>query len=428
MSAQTLTLILNAVLLVVLLSVSAFFSASEAAFSSITRVELRRLRKGQTKKERTVARILAEPSRMITTLLVGNNIVNIWASSLATAFALETFGVEGVGIATAAMTVAILLFSEITPKTLAAGDHYRTALALAPAVSLAQNVLQPLVISFSLVNTFFLSILHRLLPDSAHRLTGDELKTMMEVGKKEGALEEGEHRLLKRAFSFTDLRLREIMTPRTSIAAVPLDADADEIRSQFRSQRYSRLPVYDESIDSIQGMIHYKDVLFLAETEPSGLRESLRSLLRPVLFVPETATPFALLGEMEKHGQHLAIVVDEHGGTAGLVTIKDALEAVFGSIRDEYDTAEQEPIDRVQILGPDHLRVPGNLKLDELNALVGTCLDSPWFETVGGFVLEKAERLPVRGTHVSFGNLDFTVEETSGRRIETIDINLQAKE
>lgn len=413
--------ILTFSVLVVLLAVSAFFSAAETSLSSITKVRYRQIKKSKNKADRVLAKVLADPKRMLTTLLIGNNIMNIWSSSIATAFAIHLFGSEGIGIATVVMTVFILIFSEITPKTLASNDSGNLARTIAPAVDLVQRLLFPLVTAFSLINSLFIRLLQKISPDTAHRLTEDELRTMIEVGKKEGALEAGEHALLNRAFDFTDIKLREIMTARTEIAAIQHDATMEQIRELFRIHRFSRMPVYQGTLDEIQGMIHYKDLLFLLEHNGEG---TLKDLLRPVLFVPETQGTFELLKQMDRHNQNMAVIIDEHGGTAGIITIDDAVAAVFGGIHDEYDTGETEPLDSVQIRDTHHLRVPGNLKLTDLNALLKTTLNSDYFETVGGFLMEQAGRLPVTGDAIRFGTMLFTVKEQSGRKIQYIDITL----
>ena len=410
--------------LTMLLLFSAFFSASETALSSITKIQLRQIKKGKKKADTLLYKIISNPSRMLTTLLIGNNIVNIWASSIGTAFAIAVFGDEGVGIATGAMTILILVFSEITPKTIAAHKPLHFAHTIAPFISIAQKILLPLVVLFSVINSLFIAVLKNISPDTAHRLTEDELKSMMDLGKNEGVLEEGEYGLLNRAFAFTDLKLREIMTPRTAIAAIDINASFEEIHTSFREHRFSRMPVYENFIDSIQGMIHYKDILFFLET---GRQCTLQNLIRPVLFVPESQSTFELLKQLEHSNQNMAIIIDEHGGTAGLVTIDDALAAVFGGIQDEYDTDQTEPLDRVQVIDSTHLRVPGNLKLTDLNALLKTDLDSEFYETIGGFVMELAEQLPSRGDTIKYGHMLFRIEELSNRQIQLLEIILNGE-
>ena len=409
--------ILTAIALIALLGVSALFSAAETAITSIPKVQLRQLRKSRAKKDRALAKLLADQQRMITTFLIGNNIVNILSSSIATAFAIGIAGEEGIGIATGIMTVAIIIFSEITPKTLAARNPVGIAKALAPVARASALVLRPFEAFFSAINSVFIALMQRLLPSSSHRLTEDEIRTMVDVSKNEGVLGKDEHGLLSRAFGFTDLSIREIMTPRTEIIAVPLASGKDGIVDAFRTHRFSRLPVFETTVDEIKGMIHYKDLLFAED-------DGIENLVRPVLFVPETQTTTQLLAEMDRSGQNLAIVIDEHGATSGLVSIDDAIGAVFGGIHDEYDTETAEPPELVQVISSGHVRIPGNLKLADLNALLKTSLDSDFYETAGGFVLEKIGKLPVKGDRIRHKNIVFSVDEISGRRIQRIDIRV----
>lgn len=408
--------------LILLLTLSAFFSSAETAISSIGRTKLRQLRKGGKRRERLLVSLLEEQSSVVTTLLIGNNIVNVWASSLATALAIGRVGQDGVLWATLFMTVVILLFSEITPKTLASRNPERVALALAPAIAIVEKALFPLAFAFSAINKVCLALIGTLFPGGQARLTEDELRIMMGAGKKDGALEEKEHILLDKAVSFGGMRVREIMTPRTSISAVPRGLGMGELTALFRERQFSRMPVYDGSMDSVTGVIHYKDLLFAAD-EPQLI--SPDDLVRPAVFVPESQTVQELFTELDSAGQNMAIVLDERGGTAGLVTMDDAIASILGGIRDEYDEEGQRPRELVQVLGPRHLRVPGNLALDDLNALLKTEFDSGYYETVGGYLMEIAGRLPSRGETFRQGSTTFRVEEQSGRTIQRIEILLE---
>lgn len=419
MNGLSLTLIIS---FAALFLFSGFFSASETALTAITKVRLRQLRKSKNTRDRILIYLLDNPSRMLTTLLVGNNIVNIWATSIATAAAIAIAGPEGVPSATLIMTGAILVFGEIVPKTLAAAHSETLARAISLPVAIIQKMLLPLVLLFSAINSFFLSVMHRIHPQSATRLTEEELKIMVNAGKMDGALEEGEHHLLNRAFFFGDTRVREIMTPRTAITGISGEATVADAVSFFQKHQFSRVPVYQTSIDHILGMIHYKDILFRADTEP---RTPLRTLVRSMLFVPETQTTADLMGELRTSKQNIAIVIDEHGATAGLVTIDDAIASILGGIRDEYDTSIDRPIERVRILSPGHIRVPGNIKLDDINALLRISLDSGYYETIGGFLMEQLGRLPVRNDSWETGSVRMRVIEASGRTVHTIDIFLK---
>ncbi|HKL87174.1 MAG TPA: hemolysin family protein [Treponemataceae bacterium] len=411
--------------LFLLLCSSAFFSASETACTSLSKIQLRRLKKSRTTSSKTLIRLLSEPSKLLTTILIGNNIVNNWASSLATAFAISILGSNGIGVATAIMTLSIIIFGEILPKTIASRYNEKIASAIAPFLNFLEKLFFPLVMFFSTINNFFIHSLKRLSPGSSHRITEDELKTIIEVGRREGVIEEGEHRLLHKAWDFTDIRLREIMVPRTAMAAVEINTSISQVRTVFRTQRFSRMPVYSKTLDTMIGMIHYRDILTIRTDDVST---SIKNLVRPILFVPETQTASSLLQELKNEEHHMAIVIDEHGATSGLVTMRDAISAVFGGIKDEYDITASTPTGKVEVVDARYLRLPGSLKLDDLNGMIGTNLNSDFYETVGGFILEQAGKLPEPGERIRYKDITFIVEDIKGRKITRIGILLENKE
>lgn len=408
--------------LVILLLLSAFFSASETAVSSIPRTRLSRLLKSRGTHLKSVKKVLETRTVTVTTLLVGNNIVNIWASSLSTAFAISLYGQEGALISTGVMTVLILIFSEITPKTLASALGEKSLPTLAPIIIFFRKVLFIPVWAFSQINKRYLALLDRLTPENTHALTEEEIRMVMAFGKKEGVLEETEHTLLDRAFDFADRRIYEIMTTRTDIVAVEEKADYAEVLAAFRTHHYSRIPVYSDTIDHITGVIHYKDMLFQEPEANAG------ALSRQVLYVPETQLATVLLREMHKLSRSLAVALDEYGNTAGIVTIDDAVSSIFGGIFDEYDTIEKTDTRKIQVLSATHIKVPGDLKLEDLNALLRTDFDSEFYETIAGLIMEQAGRLPAKGEEVRHAKWVFKVEEISERRITRVDIKPDTKE
>lgn len=401
-----------------LIALSALFSASETALTSINRLRLKRLKKSRDRADAAVVRLLADRNRIITTILIGNNFVNIWASSLATAFAIKRFGDGGITIATAAMTVILLVFGELTPKTLASRFPLPIARRLAPLVSAFRRILAIPVFAFTAINSGFIAVLNAVAHDSSHHLTEEEIRAMVDLGERDGALEARERHLMQRAFDLTDKRVREIMTPRTAIVAIESRSETATIRAAFRDSGYSRIPVYAESLDSIVGVLHFNDLI--PDVDPD---RRPGELAREALFVPETQTIPALLSQLDRGRQHMAIVVDERGNTAGLVTLDDAITSVFGVLGDRAD--QTEPSSMIQVLTPDHLKVPGNLRLDDFNALLRTDLDSDHYETVGGFLLERFGRLPVTGERHETGNLCLTVEEISERAIARVDVTIR---
>lgn len=414
------TLALTAAAVTVLVLFSAFFSASETSLTSISRLAVRKIKKEGTPSSLRIVRILSKRNRMITTILIGNNLVNIWASSLATAFAIERYGEEGVAIATAAMTLILLVFAELTPKALASRYPIALARSLAPGVAFFQVLFAPFALAFTGINSLFIALLNALSRDKGHRLTEDEIRTMVDLGERDGALEARERHLLQRAFDLTNRRVREIMTPRTAVVSLPEDADAGLMKKTFRDSGFSRLPVYRDTLDGVTGVLHFKDLLpNAAENRSAG------ELAREALFVPETQTIPALLSQLDRHRQHLAVVVDERGSIAGIVTLDDAVSSIFGTLGSRAD--REEPSSLVQVLSPSHLKVPGKLRLDDLNALLKTSLDSDYYETLGGYLLENLGRLPVPGDRLQEKGLCMTVEEVVDRAVSRVEIVLTDK-
>lgn len=414
----------------VLIALSALFSASETALTSISRIRLKRLKKSRDRADQAVVRLLNDRNRMITTILIGNNLVNIWSSSLATAFAIHRFGEEGVAIATGAMTVILLIFGELTPKTLANRFPLPFSRRLAPVISGFKRLLVLPVLAFSAINTAFIAMLNAVAHDSSHSLTEEEIRAMVDLGEKDGALEARERHLMQRAFDLTDRRVREIMTTRTAFVAVESEADISTVRSAFRNSGFSRLPVFKVNLDEIVGVLHFNDLVPGPDSGaqfgagPGDGQDLLPGeLARKALFVPETQTIPALLSQLDRERQHMAIVVDERGNTAGLVTLDDAITSIFGVLGDRAD--RKEPSSMIQVISPDRLKVPGNLRLDDFNALLQSDLDSDHYETVGGFMLERIGKLPSPGERYQAGRYCLTVEEVAERAIVRIDVEIR---
>lgn len=416
----------NLVFLIVLCTLilfSALFSAAEASITSLSKTRIRQIRKGKSKKEKILSKLLSAKDEIITSLLIGNNIVNILSSSIATKLAIDLFGAKGLGIASLSMTILLLLFGEITPKTI--GSIYADSFSLKTAffINLIKKLLFPFVCFFSGINRVFLFIFKKILPEQKSLLSEEELKTIIDLGQKDGALEKNEHKLINQVFTFSDIKVKEIMSSRTNICAISNTLSLSNALDFFLETGYSRLPIYQQSLDNIIGLLHYKDILF-ASTHKGTEKKlfKLNDLLRPVLFVPETQDAWTLLKEMKEANLNLAIVLDEYGLTAGLITLDDAVAAVFGKIKDEYDIDQKKPEELIEIVSPGHIRVPGELKLIDLNPFLKTNLDSEWFETIGGFILEQANKLPSVNDRIKYKNLLFVIEEISKRKINKLSV------
>lgn len=409
--------------LILLIYISAFFSASETSFLSISRITLRSLQKNKEPKADKIAKVKSNKDWLLTTILVGNNFVNNLASSLATAIAVSLTGDKGVGIATGVMTIVIIIFGEILPKTIAAVRPVQTAKRYVTPILFLEKVFFPIIWIFAGFSSFATKLIEKIKPQHTPLVTEDELKTLIDVGNQEGTLEKSEREMMYKIFEFTDLRVRDIIRHRSLVQSVCVNSSYSETVAAFAKSGYSRLPVYEDNFDSIVGLVHYKDVLF-ARRKTSVELFSLRKCMRKILFVPEAKTALALLHTFKIEKENFAVVVDEHGSNSGIVTMDDLLNAVFGRITDEYTTNDLKPEDRVTILSGSDFLVPGDLKLTDVNNLFRLTLDSDYYDTLGGWLLEQFGYLPSSSEMLKRNNWIFIVEEQSQRRIRSVRMRL----
>lgn len=404
--------------IVALLAGSAFFSASETALMSLGKLRVRHMRDSGVKGSARVSSLLEKPSRLLGAILVGNNLVNIGLSALTTSLCIEYFGAAGVGLATAIVTVVVLVFGEITPKSLAARHAERIAVRVAGPVSFLVWILTPLVVSLTFVTDGLARLLGGPKAGAGGLITEEELKTIVNVSHEEGVIETEEKDMINAVVAFGDSKVRNAMTPRTSVRAVDVSAGRDEIEAIFRDEHYSRLPVYDGDIDKIVGIINFKDFAFA----PASAGFSAADCMRKPFFTYEHKGTFGLFKEMKKAKEQIAVVFDEYGGTAGIITMEDLLEEIVGEIEDEHDEMVQGP----RALGGGVFQVPASLKVADFNALTGLALDEGGAETVGGYVLEKLGRLPEEGEQASFGGATFHVEKLDHLRLETLRVTVDS--
>lgn len=399
------------------LMMSAFFSASETALMSLNKIRLRQKIDSGSKTAILISRMLENPEKLLSAILVGNNVVNIAASALATSIAINIFGSKGVGIATGVMTLLVLIFAEITPKSLAAGSAEKIAFLVARPINFIASILSPIVYVLTAVTGLLLKIAGQKSNDHQHHVTEEELKTMMDVSHEEGILEGDEKRLLEKVFEFGDEQVRYVMIPRTEITAVELDADFDEIASTFAFKRCSRLPVYEDTLDNITGILHIKDFFIQAGRE-GGFK--LQDLIRKPFYTIESKRIADLFEEMRNNKQQMAVVVDEYGGTAGIITMQDIVEVIFGDIDDEHDL---DNIEIEKINSNDYL-VNGSVRLKDLNDVLQTNLESDDFETIGGLMTGRAGRIPAKGDIIEIDGLTCQVIERTRTRISKLRISL----
>lgn len=410
---------LELIILILLVAASAFFSAAETGLMGISRLRVRTLVESGQSRAKLIAKLKDRPDRLLITILVGNNLVNIAASAMFTALVLRTFGAgTAVTIATGVMTLIILVFGEIGPKTIAARDPLRVSYRVAKPLRLFMVLLTPVV--------YILTLLSNLLArmqggegELAEQVTEAEIRTLVNVGEEQGIIEDEESRMIHSVLALTDTPVRNVMVPRTAMTAVEVTATHDELVAVIRSDRYSRLPVYEEDIDNIIGLLHAKDICSLTEAEKAAF--DLRQLLRPTIFVVSTKRSGLVLRELQKHRVYMAIIIDEYGGTAGLVTIEDLIEEIVGEIVDEYD--EEDP--PVEVLDANTTFLDARLTVREVNEQLDIALPADRALTIGGLVYDLLGRIPRTGETVSYGGISLTVDKLDRRSIERVKVTVK---
>ena len=400
--------------LLVLLSLSAFFSGSEAALFSLSRSQLRRLRQQPGGGQRA-ARLLDEPRALLVTILLGNLTVNILATSTATALALRAFGESGIGIAFAVMSVVIIVSTEILPK--AFGLHWsdRVAPVLAWPLSVVHVLLAPVRLPLARFSGWVIDAVRARLGSSHRSYSWDELLTAVRIGHREGMLGRFEYEILSHVLEFREKVVREVMTPSIHVVLAPATATRDELLALFSSSGRSRIPVYGDSPDDILGILHVKD---LVDVRSAGTEADLRGRLHEAFFIQETLPIVELYQELQKRRAHVALVLDEHGSFAGVVTIEDILEQVVGEIRDVRDPRTQ----LYQLIDPSQIVVSGAMEIEDFNEVFETNLQDDDHETVAGYVLGITGRIPREGETIVADGVRFQILSASPNRIRKMRV------
>ena len=411
------------VALIILIGLSAFFSAAETAYNSLNEIRLRsKAEDGDAKAAHTLA-LVERYDSLLSTILIGNNIVNLSASSLMTTLTMRVFGNAAVGVATGVLTLLILVFGEITPKTMSTLYAEKISFAYAGAIHVLMVVLTPVIF---IVNKLSMAVLFLLRVDPNKKqdpMTEDELRTIVEVSHEEGVIESEEKKMINNVFDFGDAVAKDVMVPRIDMVMVDVNATFDELMELFQNERFTRIPVYEENTDNVIGIVNMKDfILFDHEKEKNF---SIRDYLRQPLYTYEYKKTAELMLEMRKTFNNIVIVLDEYGATAGLITLEDMLEEIVGEIRDEYDQDEE---DEVREVSPDEYLVNGSAKLDDLNDRLGLELESEDYDSIGGLVIGLLDHLPEEGEEVDYGNLHLKVEEMDKNRIGKIRLQIHHPE
>ncbi|WP_321370085.1 CNNM domain-containing protein [uncultured Desulfuromusa sp.] len=400
--------------LLLLLVLSGFFSGSETALLSLDKLRVLFLQQRQYRNADKLAKLLDNPDRLLSGILVGNNLVNIAASVIATGLFVSYFGEQGEWLTVLVLTPVVLIFSEVCPKTYAAQYPEKMSFLVLNPIRFVVWVLAPVIFVVSSISRMMTSLIRKKNAES-FSVSEDEIRAMIEVGEESGVVAAEQREMLHGIFDLSETRVRDIMIPRTEVTGVDLSADFQDVLTVAREARHSRFPVFSENLDTIIGVIHSKDILgYVGQVEKFSLKE----LCRSPYYVPESKRIGVLLQSFRKKREHLAIVVDEYGGMEGIVTLEDVVEEIVGEIHDEYDIAEVG----FRELGPGHYLLDAVMPLREVNRRFDLNLPEEHVTTLAGHLLQIMGKIPVEGDSCEEGNLKFRVRRMEDRRIEEIEM------
>lgn len=409
--------------LIILIALSGFFSMSETALMSFSKIRLRHMVEEKVPRAELVERLIEDPSGLLTTILIGNCVANIAASALATVLATDIFGDSGVGIATGVITILVLIFAEITPKSIAKQKSETVSLIVARPIEFIMIIFKPLVYIFTFISSILIRICGGDPDETESPITEEELKTMVGVSEEEGVLENAEKEMIFNVIDFADLFVKDAMVQRVDIVSVDEEASYEEVMDIIKTEQFSRIPVYRESIDNIVGILNVKDLAMVG-----NLKEDFKisKYIREPLYTFEFRKIVELFKEMKKTRNHMAVVLDEYGGTVGLITIEDLVEEIVGDIEDEYDE-EKRP---VEVVSDNEYVVDGSLRLHDISDLIGLEMDSEEFDSIGGLMIGDLGRVPEHHEEVTVNNIKLIAEEIEKNRIKKIRmiINMEEKQ
>ena len=419
----------NILILVVLLILSAYFSSAETALTTVNKIRLRALAEEKNKAAKRVLKLIEDPSKMLSAVLICNNIVNLSASSISTSYAFsicKRMGLEdstslGAGIATGILTVLILIFGEITPKNLATKNAERISLLYSRSILFITHLLTPIIFVVNQIARFFLFILPVDTSEGSSGITEDELRTFVDVSHEEGVIESEERQMITNIVDFGDSLAKDVMIPRMDIAMVEANISYEDLLTEFTENKFARLPVYEETIDNIIGIINLKDFVFY-----KGDKENLniKSLIREAHMTYEYKNVAELFMEMQKDSIPMTIVLDEYGALAGLITIEDLIEEIVGELRDEYDTDEE---DEIQLLHESVYKVLGSTPLDDIAETLDIPLESDDYDSIAGHVINLLQHFPNVGETAEDSYATYTVLKVDGNRIDKLKLELKPR-
>ena len=412
--------VIRIIILVVLVLLSAFFSSAETALMTCNKVKMKALFDEGDKRAGRVLNLTSDIQKVLSAILIGNNIVNLSASALMTVLVTDMFGSFAIGIGTGILTLVVLIFGEIVPKTIATAYAENVSLWYSGVIAVLLVVMTP----FSLIINGFATVVLKILSvDTENRttMTENELKTYVDVSHEDGVIESGEKEIIYNVFDFSDAVAKDIMIPRIDMSCVSTEADYSEVMKIFKENMYTRIPVYEGGDqDNIIGLINVKDLILLEDKENFKISDHLRK----AYYTYEFKKTADLLVEMREKSQNVAFVLSEYGATVGMITLEDLLEEIVGEIRDEYDLDE---INLIKNIGGRRYLVEGNMKLDDINDKLGTNLDSEDYDSIGGLMIEALDRLPGHGETVTLDDgTTLTARGIKGNRITKVLITVNS--
>lgn len=406
---------------VVLVFLSMIFSAAESAFLSINKLRVRLLRNKKNRRATRVWRLLNNKDRLINTLLVGNNIVNIALSSIFTYIAIELFGNAGVGLATFVVTLVLLIFGEISPKTIATHNPEPIAFFFSGFISCLEVILYPLVYIFTKVTGIFLKVANVDVKKETVTFTEEEIKIFLEVGKEQGILEKNESSMMHKVFRFSDLSAKAIMIPRKHIIAIREDFSYSKVIEYSQRYRLSRFPIYRSSLDDITGILYVKDML---PYKMCPEKFEIKKVMRPPLFILESKNMSGIQQMLRENRQSMAVVIDEYSGTKGVLTVEDLVKEIFGTI--EYKPYSR--ISEIKAKNTTSSEVDGLFRIIDINQQLELNIVSENCETIGGYICEKLGEIPSEGQSIVIGNYKFIVTKMDDKRVGKIRVIYMGKE
>lgn len=411
-------IIIQIIILIILIALSAFFSSSETALTTVSKIRMRTMAEDGDKRAALVLKITDDTQKMLSAILIGNNIVNISASSLATVVAVKLLGDYGAGIATGLMTLLVLIFGEITPKSLAAVQSVKVALFCCRIIYALMIILTPLIFILNHIVGGLLKLLGAGKNTGDNRMTEQEFRTIVDVGNETGAIENDEKDYINNLFDFSDTTVREIMIPRIDTTMINVNWSYNKLMQVFQKNMFTRFPVYEGDTDHVIGIINMKDILLVDKDKPFSVRDHIRE----PFFTYELKNTAELFNDMKGRHISMAIVMNEYGSVAGIITLEDMLEELVGEIRDEYDTYEED--DLIQV-GPCEYVAQGSMNLEDLCEELKLPFKSEDYDTIGGYLVGLFDHFPRAGeTYVSEDGIILSVAQVRRRRVVKVHIRL----